>query len=458
MDDFISNLWNVHQAVKREGYVQVIDLVHHPSKYLTHVLNRSKGSFIGYLSLRLHGSQGSIKLGSQSPNQASRIQYNCLIFRRSLCQSLWSSQVRFHIPALKRDPNDHSRHLLSIFAYPSTNPPLITGSSLPPNPSIASISRGIATAHEAYGHSKNPNPMPLCTLFVVQDPENNAFDQHALATILRTEHDVLTFRLPFFAVLSRTTIPSDLSSRPLIYTPPHSPSTPYEVTTLYFRAGYSPAEYVSEDSWKARLHLERSAAIKCPSILTHLAGSKKIQQVLATPSSPHLSHFLSSTSSAAYIDRIRNTFTAIYPLDDTPEGKYAIRMATDPDKARNYVLKPQREGGGNNIYGLKIPPFIKSLSDDSKKYRSHILMELIEPPALRNSILRNGEIKSGEVIGELGVFGVCLWRSGEDSKDGPDVLANWEAGHLLRTKGRESEEGGVAAGFGAIDSVCLIDL
>ena len=82
-------------------------------------------------------------------------------------------------------------------------------------------------------------------------------------------------------------------------------------------------------------------------------------------------------------------------------------------------------------------------------------MELIEPPALRNSIFRNGEVTSGEVIGELGVYGVCLWRRG---KEEPEILENWEAGHLLRTKGRESEEGGVAAGFGAVDSVCLIDM
>ena len=295
-------------------------------------------------------------------------------------------------------------------------------------------------------------------MFIVQDSENNAFDQHALATNLLTDHNLLTFRLAFSAVLAHTTIPSDSPFRPLIYTPPHAKSTSYEVTTLYFRAGYSPAEYTSPESWKVRLHLERSAAIKCPSILTHLAGSKKIQQILATPSSPHLSRFLSPTSSAAYIDRIRATFAAIYPLDDTPDGKHAIGIATDANKARGYVLKPQREGGGNNIYGIKIPPFISSLGDDSKKYRSHILMELIEPPALRNSIFRNGEVKSGEVIGELGVYGVCLWRHGRGEKEERGILENWEAGHLLRTKGRESEEGGVAAGFGAVDSVCLIDV
>lgn len=92
-------------------------------------------------------------------------------------------------------------------------------------------------------------------------------------------------------------------------------------------------------------------------------------------------------------------------------------------------------------------------------------MELIKPPALRNSIFRNGEVKSGEVIGELGVYGVCLWRNGKGESQGVnvgmskgEVLENWEAGYLLRTKGRESEEGGVAAGFGAVDSVCLVDV
>lgn len=85
-------------------------------------------------------------------------------------------------------------------------------------------------------------------------------------------------------------------------------------------------------------------------------------------------------------------------------------------------------------------------------------MELIEPPALRNSILRNGAIRSGGVIGELGVYGVCLWRNGRGEKEERIILENWEAGHLLRTKGRESEEGGVAAGFGAVDSVCLINV
>ncbi len=295
-------------------------------------------------------------------------------------------------------------------------------------------------------------------MFIVQFPERNVFDQRHLEYQLQTTHSIPVFRLSFSEITQQTQIPPSNPKRPLHYLPPHSPTTTYEVSVLYFRAGYSPNDYPNPTSWTARLHIERSAAIKCPSILTHLAGSKKIQQVLATPSSPHLSRFLSNPSTATHV---RKTFAAIYPLDDSPAGEQAKTLATDPEKAKEYVLKPQREGGGNNIYRTAIPSFLASIPE--AKWKGYILMELIEPPALNNSILRNGKIETGGVIGELGVYGVCLWRNGKCGAGGEDggggeILENWEAGYLLRTKGRESEEGGVAAGFGAVDSCLLVDV
>ena len=47
--------------------------------------------------------------------------------------------------------------------------------------------------------------------------------------------------------------------------------------------GYEPGHYHSEREWDARLLMERSTAIKCPSIQYHLAGTKKVQQALAKP-------------------------------------------------------------------------------------------------------------------------------------------------------------------------------
>ena len=47
-------------------------------------------------------------------------------------------------------------------------------------------------------------------------------------------------------------------SRALLYSPPHSPTTVIEVTTVYFRAGYDPTHYTHNSAWAARLRLEAS--------------------------------------------------------------------------------------------------------------------------------------------------------------------------------------------------------
>ena len=140
----------------------------------------------------------------------------------------------------------------------------------------------------------------------------------------------------------------------------------------------------------------------------------------------------------------------MYPLDQSEEGLLARQLALSTPEL--YVLKPQREGGGNNIYRFSILDFLKSLPDESH-YNAYILMELIQSPPLTNSILREGNVVTGGVVGELGVYGTILWGSeGEELK----VLKNEGAGWLLRTKGKGVDEGGVAAGFGCVDSVCLV--
>jgi len=339
------------------------------------------------------------------------------------------------------------KHLFAINAYPDSASPRIKKDNLPSSESASLLAKGLAAAHRAYGTARAGRPS--CVLFVVQDPERNIFDQRHLEYALLEQHGVRVFRLPFGETLSHTQLASD---RTLLYTPPSSPSITYEVSTVYFRAGYSPDDYTKEEDWAARLHLEKSRAIKCPSILAHLAGCKKVQQVLATPHSPHLRRFLPDAGVAS---RVLSTFAPIYPLDESEAGKQARKLATDPDSAVRYVLKPQREGGGNNIYRKAIPSFLAEVPES--QWPAYILMEMIEPPPLQNTILRNGELQKGGVICELGVYGVCLWRSGIPGVPKGEILESFEAGYLLRTKGDQSEEGGVAAGFGAVDSCCLVD-
>lgn len=305
----------------------------------------------------------------------------------------------------------------------------------------------IAKAHAAYGPSQSDRP--TCILFIVQEQERNAFDQRLIEYSVSSQSNALVFRVCFNDILRQTTLDG---KRNLVFSPPSFPGRSYEVTTVYYRAGYSPREYTSEESWAARLHIERSSAIKCPSVLLHLAGCKKVQQLLATPDSHHLAKFLRRESS---VEQVKNTFASIYPMDTTAAGLEGRKLATDPKTAQRFVLKPQREGGGNNVYRTAIPEFLKQTPQSL--WPAYILMEMIEPPAQENIILREGETQKGGVVCELGVFGSILWRRGEGGKMG-EVFENREIGHVLRTKGSHCEEGGISAGLGALDSVCLIDV
>lgn len=63
---------------------------------------------------------------------------------------------------------------------------------------------------------------------------------------------------------------------------------------ILFGVGLTHCPHQLQD-WKGRLLLERSSAVKCPSISYHLAGAKKIQQELAKTGV--LERYLSSSES-----------------------------------------------------------------------------------------------------------------------------------------------------------------
>lgn len=592
----MANLWKVHLAVKEEGYVQNLTLGMFRSDYML---------------------DASAECTSPSLKQ---VEFNTISSSfgglADLVTALHTELATFPTPkrplaypphALFNNGNTKGK-LKSLSPNPTETPNLRTTGIPPPNRAVESLAAGLAAAHAAYGRSKHQPPLPLCILFLVQDGERNVFDQLALSEHLQRRHGIPCFRLPALQILTATSIPAWSQSRPLLYHP-YTTATAiinltdaglattttttqathvYEATTVYLRALYSPTEYDSASSWAARLHLERSAAIKCPTVLLHLAGSKKVQQVLTSkpPGPDHLARFLpqyhqrhqqqqkqqqqqqqhddnhdnhddthlsseSSSSPPSVIDELRTTFAPQYSLSTT-EG---LSLALNPTTAIHHVLKPQREGGGNNVYRDNIPKFLESIipksgsivvsttdtettetnttekmtaaeratdagteptetttettnpTQNAEKnsntntnhdyYKQYILMELIQPPPqAKNSVLRSDGtvVIGGDVISELGVFGTCLWRrspmrsqqrsgggtqeqqqehqqqeqqggkDGEGGEDGSGEIGGIEIlhneggqGYLLRTKARESDEGGVAAGFSSLDSLILYD-
>ncbi|KAI9653352.1 MAG: hypothetical protein M1831_006057 [Alyxoria varia] len=470
IDDFIAKLWHIHLKVKEEGYIQPLSLGLFRSDYMLHIPSEAP--------------ENTESLNT--PPTIKQVEFNTIA---SSFGGLSSRVSSLH------------RYLLQTAAYPRSAAQVLRPELFPTNASIEKLAAGLASAHRAYGRPIT-GKLP-CVLFIVQGNERNVFDQKHIEYALFAQQKIKVFRVPFDKIQEQTEIVED-QERALIYKPPAfwaEEGRAYEVTTVYLRAGYAPSEYEGRNgdngkAWRNRHYLERSRAIKCPTILTQLAGCKKVQQILATPSDDKpsgsiLDRFLPYPSMSA---RLRGTFAPMYPLDSaTDAGREGQSLALNHETAKNFVMKPQREGGGNNIYGISMTKVLQSLQDQ-REWAKYILMRLIQTPAppQRNVIMRDGKLQEGGVVCELGVFGTCLWRQstgGKDSQtsgdgvqsagekrkreeaegrtpddddemddDQPAIIENEEAGYLLRTKGTDSEEGGVAAGFGAIDSVCLVDI
>lgn len=140
----------------------------------------------------------------------------------------------------------------------------------------------------------------------------------------------------------------------------------------------------------------------------------------------------------------------LYALDFDEHGDAAIEMGIKNPHC--FVLKPQREGGCNNKYGLDIKYFLESVKNKQDRV-AWILMDKIHPPIHKNHMIRpenNMSTESQELVSELGIFGVII-------ADENNVYLNKQSGHMLRTKLATANEGGVASGLGACDSPFLIN-
>lgn len=295
------------------------------------------------------------------------------------------------------------------------------------------LARGLAQANEHYRNVCSPSTTTV-VLVIVQPNERNCFDQRHLEYALLSDHGVKLVRMTLEEVMKSTTVRE---------TRLYAKQTMDEISVVYFRAGYGPDEYTTTNHWDARLTLEKNLAIKCPSLLTQLSGAKKIQQELTNEGI--LKHYVDEKGA---VD-LAKTFVKIYPLDDSTQGLEAQKLAQDPEQCERFVLKPQREGGGNNIYKKDIPEYLAKLPKD--QWQAYILMEIINPATHKNKIIRLGKVYDEEILSELGIFGTILFN-----EDSGDIYQNDNAGFLLRSKFSSSNEGGVAAGFGCVDNIHLV--
>ncbi|GAB4819324.1 hypothetical protein N2152v2_006370 [Parachlorella kessleri] len=296
---------------------------------------------------------------------------------------------------------------------------------LPPNNAMDNLVDAMAAAAQEYGVEG------AVMVMVVQPGERNAYDQQWLQTRLWERHQIRTLRKTLAQIAAEGSVDSSSGRLSLSGVP---------VAVVYFRAGYTPADYPSEAEWEARVLVERCDAYKCPTVAYQLAGAKKIQQDLTRAGV--VERYVDSAEDA---ELLRAFFAGQWGLEDVshPGTQEAIEQAIAAPE--DYVLKPQREGGGNNLYGDELRA---RLQQGGPGLAAFVLMQRIKPPVNRSIMVRNGVATTAETLSELGIYGTLVRR-------GQQVLHNAEAGHLVRTKAASSNEGGVAAGFAVLDSPML---
>jgi glutathione synthase len=206
--------------------------------------------------------------------------------------------------------------------------------------------------------------------------------------------------------------------------------------------------------------LEQSRAVKVPTVADQLTGTKKVQQALGAAGG--FERFAESPAAAA---RMRALTTRLYSLSaDSAETLATVAMAlARPD---DFVLKPMREGGGNNLYRAELHAALARM--DAHERAAYILMDRITPPTFDNILVVKGCARRTAVVSELGVYathlryvgGVCLrvvvhLNVCPVCSVGPVVHRSEAAGYLLRTKAGDKDDGGVAAGVAVLDCPAL---
>lgn len=310
---------------------------------------------------------------------------------------------------------------------------------IPENESLQGIAEGMLCAYDHYGVPGS------ALLFVVEDRCANLCDQRF--------HEFAVCRLrPGVRVLRRSHTQLITSARLDHLNQLFVDDV--QVAVIYYRTGYTPRDYPTQAHWDVRLLLERSSSIKCPSIQLHLAGTKKVQQVLTRPGV--LERFLDSPEE---VSQCRSVFANLYSLDMTSDGDAAVQMALrSPER---FVLKPQREGGGNNVYGREVASVLSQVGEDAGRC-GFVLMDRLWPLVQRNYLLRPpslGQVEENgghrqtpfpvDSVTELGIFGYVLCN-------GSQIMENKCCGFTLRSKPEDVQEGGIAAGLGAMDSPFLV--
>lgn len=336
----------------------------------------------------------------------------------------------------------HQLHADLARRWPQDYAPLHSAAPgvLLPNPATANMARAIALAarHPALSSSGEEQPG---FLMVVQDNEDNLFDQRLLEQALEAL-GVRTFRRTF------RQLHHQLSTGP-------GQSLQLQgcgrIHVAYLRAGYQYGDYLATDldskrccdALRAtRLFIERHLVAVNATVAQQLATSKRMQLLLANDDGRLLQTLGFDKREQA---QLRAVLVPMRPID----ARTASQLRAEGSAAA-WVLKNQGEGGGHCLFDDDILTRLDSL--DPKQFSAWTLMQRMLPAGRDRPsvVIRDGSAQAIQgLVSEIGLFTANLGPQPLAGKDDTEELL----GYLVRSKPPDVLEGGVHSGFGAIDSL-----
>ncbi|QIZ78123.1 glutathione synthase [Ferrimonas lipolytica] len=308
------------------------------------------------------------------------------------------------------------------------------------NHGLEQMARGIATTARKVRNDALDHGQPVFVM-VVQEQEDNVYDQHLLAVALQ-QHGVRTIRRTFAQLADQ--LSSGPNQRLLL-------DGVGGVDVVYLRAGYQYIDYYLEHRSETRcchtlsqtrVFIEQHKVALNATVSQQLATSKTMQMLVTAMSATEMARWGITETEAKQIKAVLAQMKPITPAN--------IAWLAEHGNADEWVLKNQGEGGGHAVFGDDI--FTKLASLNESEYDAWALMRRLYPhererPAL--TVRDNQPAVVENLISEIGLF--TLHFRGEAITDHGGY-----AGYLIRSKPASENEGGIHSGRGVLDSLVLV--
>eukprot|EP00741_Cyanophora_paradoxa_P018250 tig00021043_g17623.t1 len=237
------------------------------------------------------------------------------------------------------------------------------------------------------------------------------------------------------------------------------------VGVVLMRAGYNPRDYASKRDWDTRTLIERSSAIKCPPLGHQLVMSRRVLGVLFN--TPQLLERF--TEDAAQAQRIRAVLMGRYGLSLPPNAGAAEReaLANVLGRARKnphkFMLVPVAGPATERLTGPRLLERLATVARNPSELSAYVLEERMQSPVVPSHLLRDGAVRSADVILKLSVH--CATLAGTPSVPNPSpvpgatqhakpgaLALNEAVGHTVVARPALAEDLDVVSGFDCIGS------